>query len=194
MSGRWGSAVPEIPRQWRYAREFRIARPSVPEEWAAVLLRASGEAGFVPAPDERAAEPAAEPAAAKTLGQPAVAELATGLWRLRRRLSGMAKNSSPARSSDAAQDRSRATDVRRLQRQLDSLWSTLAAAGVEVQEHDDTRYDSGLDLQVLEFQQTGGLTDETVLEALRPSVYLHGRRVQTGEVVVGVPVPRDDNG
>ncbi len=189
MCGRWGSAVADILRQWRYPREFRIARPSVPGEWAAVL-QAFREAGPVPAPDEQAADPAA----AKTLGQPAVAEFATGLWRMGRRLSDMAKNSGPAKSSDTAQDRGRTTDTRRLQRQFDSLWSALAAAGVEVQEHDHTRYDSGLDLQVLEFQETDGLTDETVLETLRPSVYLHGRRVQTGEVVVGIPVRRDVNG
>jgi hypothetical protein len=161
----------------------------VPATWAAVLARASRDTEPVSAPDERAADPAA----AKTLGQPAVAELATGLWRLRRRLSNLADDSGPGQGSDDARDRSRTTDTRRLQRQLDSVWDTLAAAGVEVQEHDHFRYDSGLDLRVLEFQETDGLTDETVLETLRPCVYLHGRRVQTGEVVVGIPVPRDDD-
>lgn len=154
-----------------------------------MLLEASREAGPAPVPDEQAADLAGE----RPLDQAAVAEFATGLWRLRRRLADMARNSAPAASSDPAQDRDQSTDRRRLQRQFDSLWSTLAAAGVEVQEHDELRYDSGLDLQVLEFQQTDGLTDETVLETLRPSVYLHGRRVQTGEVVVGIPVARHDD-
>lgn len=173
----------EIPRQWRHPREFRIARPATPEEWAAALLRAVARSEPVPPPDDQPVNPAP----AGTLAQPAVAELATGLWRLRRRLSGPAP-------SPGARDGGGAADLHRARRQFESLWSTLAAAGVEIQEHDHTRYDSGLDLQVLEFQQTEGLTDEIVLETLRPSVYLHGLRVQTGEVVVGVPVTRDEDG
>ncbi|EFC80558.1 hypothetical protein FrEUN1fDRAFT_6339, partial [Parafrankia sp. EUN1f] len=107
---------------------------------------------------------------------------------------GAAAGAGSAVRADAGPVGARAADTRRLQRQLDSLWSTLGAAGVEVQDHDRVPYDSGLDLQVLEFQRTAGLTGETVLETLRPTVYLHGQRVQTGEVVVGTPVEEPSSG
>ncbi|MEX5635074.1 hypothetical protein [Parafrankia sp. FMc2] len=201
-------------RQWRHPREFRIARPALPAAWAEALrlatsagrtadasgptsttapdaTGATGATGATAqAPPQSGTSASADggathaPADERTLGQPVVAELATGLWRLRRRLSDLAGGSDRTKSAGSA-------DTRRLQRQLDSLWGTLTAAGVEIQEHDRTRYDSGLDLQVLEFQQTAGLSGEIVLETLRPSVYLHGQRVQTGEVVVGIPAPPD---
>ncbi|WP_018637761.1 hypothetical protein [Parafrankia elaeagni] len=180
------SPVVEGLRQWRHPREFRIARPALPAEWAEALRLASSATRTADAsgPTSTTAPDAtgATGATARALGQPVVAELATGLWRLRRRLSDLAGGTDRTKPAGPA-------DTRRLQRQLDSLWGTLTAAGVEIQEHDRTRYDSGLDLQVLEFQQTAGLSGEIVLETLRPSVYLHGQRVQTGEVVVGIPAP-----
>ncbi|CAO5161171.1 Nucleotide exchange factor GrpE [Frankia sp. AiPs1] len=226
----------DVLRQWRHPREFRIARPSIPDAWATLLAQAgeiapeptpqptadrhtaplAGQGQGQPEPDaqtrpdtQTGPDARAEPDAPPALAHPAVAELATGLWRLRRRFADPTAAAGPATAAGTsgrpgsatpistgaatgAADGAGTADNRRLRRQLDSLWSTLTAAGVDVQDHDHARYDSGLDLAVLEFQQTSGLTGETVLETLRPSVYLHGRRVQTGEVVVGVPVGPHD--
>ncbi|ONH61696.1 hypothetical protein CcI49_05775 [Frankia sp. CcI49] len=189
------SRWPDGLRQWRHPRAFRIAPPSIPEKWADALwasLQDGPASAEQPAPEPPAVAQSENAAAAGTLRSSAVAELATGLWRLRRRLDATPAATGAGAGAGAAGARS--GDTRRLQRQLDSLWSTLGAAGVEVQDHDRIPYDSGLDLQVLEFQRTTGLTGETVLETLRPSVYLHGQRVQTGEVVVGTPVEEPSSG
>ena len=60
-------------------------------------------------------------------------------------------------------------------------------AGYEIQDHTGKRFEIGLDLSVVAYQPTAGIDRETVIETLRPSVYLRGVQIQRGEVVVGKP-------
>ncbi|OHV41960.1 hypothetical protein [Pseudofrankia saprophytica] len=189
-------------RQWRYPREFRIAPPRWPSELVA-LSDATARAVVPPGQDAALDEaPAsATPAAGAVPHAPVsgahdvaaiasgavpdvaaleprdIARVATELWRLRRQLVPTGAPVTP--------------EARRALRRLDAVGDVLAAAGVEVQDHDGARYDSGQQLMVLAFEQTDGLTDERVVQTLRPSVYLAGRLAQAGEVIVGTP-PRPD--
>ncbi|GAA4075660.1 hypothetical protein [Actinomadura miaoliensis] len=104
----------------------------------------------------------------------AVADVATSIWRLRGKLA-----ESPVEPPRA------------VVRHLESAWDALAEAGVQVQDHLNAPFDSGLALTVVAFQPTPGLSREQVVETVRPSVYLHDRVVQRGEVIVGTPVPSD---
>jgi hypothetical protein len=42
-------------------------------------------------------------------------------------------------------------------------------------------------LNVVSFEPTSGLTSEEIKETIKPSVALHGRLIQMGEVIVGTP-------
>jgi hypothetical protein len=53
-------------------------------------------------------------------------------------------------------------------------------------------YDAGLPVKVLTFQPTPGLSRDTILEAVRPTVIWKDRLLQLGEVIVGIPVNPED--
>ncbi|MGI5163424.1 hypothetical protein ACQEU3_03620 [Spirillospora sp. CA-253888] len=167
-------------RQWRQPREFRIAAPHWPAEALAALAATRG--GDPGAPAEAVTdrpgtpEPAGAPEPSGATGPPedALADLAVHLWRLGNRI-------------DAAPNGSRA-----LSRHLEAAWDALGAAGVEVQDHLGRPFDPGLRIKVVAFQPTPGLGREQVVEAVRPAVYLDGRLLRPGEVIVGTPMDGDD--
>ncbi|WP_233580712.1 hypothetical protein [Streptomyces triticirhizae] len=127
-----------------------------------------------------AADPTRGEDAASTPGTEALLRAAVALWRAQRTL-------------DANDGTPTAADLRQVRRQLNIGRQALADDGLEIQEHDGQPFDSGLSLEVLAFQEEPDLTREVVLETVRPSVYLGGRRVQMGQVIVGRPAPRPDD-
>jgi hypothetical protein len=120
----------------------------------------------------RAAAVPAEPSSARPeLNEAALADAATSLWRAQRRL-----------DRGAASARSRQTA-----RFLRACRTALADAGLVVQDHDGDAFHPGRSLAALAFQDDPSLTAETVLETVRPTVYLHEQRIQMGQVIVGRP-------
>jgi hypothetical protein len=151
-------------RQRRFPRVLRIAVVDPPEgldDLVEALRRTS----------ERLAEPA-EPADGTSLDDRTLADLATALWRARRRM--VVPGTDDPRP-----------DQRQAFRHVQSTWDVLAGAEVTVQDHDGSRFESGLALDVLAFQPTPGLAGEQVVETVRPSVYVRGRPIQRGQVIVG---------
>lgn len=159
-------------RQRRFPEEFRIppghlypepalARPAntVPAATAVTSAAAAGQPG----------------AEGSGLPDPALADLATHLWRLARKLG-------PGRADGAA-----SAGQRLAGRHLRAAREALTEAGVETQDHDGSDFDIGLSLHVLAYQPTPGAARETVLETIRPSVYRDGRQIQIGQVIVAQP-------
>jgi hypothetical protein len=103
-----------------------------------------------------------------------LADLATGLWRLRRRMLDPTKGEP--------------LDVlRRALRDVDAMCDRLREEQVDIQDHTGALYDPTLSLRVAAFQPTPGLEQDRVLETLKPTVYWRQQRIQTGEVIVGIP-------
>jgi len=149
-------------RQWTFPREFRIAAPPPHSDVT------------IPTPKTRPGQVVPPPAAAAQPDLRSLAAVATGLWRLQRKM--------------RAPDGDRPTEeMRRAYRHLESTWDALAEAGVKIQDHTGMTYDSGLMLKVAAFQPTAGITREKVSETIKPSVYYQGRSIQTGEVIVATP-------
>lgn len=163
-----GSGLAAWLRQLLHPPELRIDAPAV-----GPLLALLGELDQLPPPHLDPPAPAPGPPAEDPRAR-LLADLATGLWRLRGRMVD-------ARSGEPL------SEMRRAYRHLEAVWDALSQAGVEVQEHARRPYDPGLSLRVLAFQPTAGLERETVLETVKPCVYLGGRRIQMGEVIVGTP-------
>jgi len=103
-----------------------------------------------------------------------LADIGTGLWRLRQKM--LKPNSNEP-----------ADEMRRAYRHLESVWDALAQAGTEIIDHTDTPFDSGLSLKVVAYQPTSGLDRERVIETIKPTIFFRGRSIQMGEVIVGKP-------
>jgi len=107
-----------------------------------------------------------------------VAEIATQSWQLRQRMidprTGGPKD-----------------DMRKPFRHIVSIMDTLSEAGVQIQDHTGKPYRSGLAVQTLAFQPTGEVTRETIIETVRPSVYLNAKQIQQGQVIVGKPLDKE---
>jgi hypothetical protein len=103
-----------------------------------------------------------------------LADLATGLWRLRRRLLDPVTNGPQE-------------EMRRHLRDLDALCGRLQEEEVEIQDHTGALYDPSMSLRVAAFQMTTGLEQDRIVETLKPTVYWRQQRIQTGEVIVGIP-------
>jgi hypothetical protein len=158
-------------RQLRFPPELRIRpRPWPGEAWA--LVAASGRAARGLA--EAAGPVTAAEGASAAPGLAFLADVATGLWRLRQRM--LAPGSERPRE-----------EMRGAFRHLESTWDALREAGVEILDHTGVVYDSGMALEVLAFQPTPGTTREHVLETIKPTVYVGDRRLQMGQVIVASP-------
>ncbi|MEJ2885445.1 hypothetical protein [Actinomycetospora aeridis] len=158
-------------RQWRQPRAFRIGPPA----WDAEQRRRLQALVAQWAPPEQETAPVPQPGDEEpgSLDEKALAIAATNLWRARRRLD---------RDDDGS------ASGRQLRKLLRSTGDALAEAGIDVQDHDGLAFDSGFALEALAFEDDHSVARETVTETVRPSVYLAGRRIQMGQVIVGQPV------
>jgi hypothetical protein len=78
-------------------------------------------------------------------------------------------------------------EVRKPFRWLVSVWDALKENGLEIQDHTGDRYLSGQAIKVQAYDPAPELKEETVIDTIKPSIYLNGRMIQIGEVVVGTP-------
>lgn len=152
-------------RQLLYPKEFRISSPRWPASSMAlediVILLKHGSS-----------EIEADSGQEKDLLS-IVVDTGTVIWRLQRRL----------------QEGSKAPkDIKRISRDLESTWDALKQGGVEIRDHTGEKYDGGMALRVIAFQPMPELSQEQVLETIKPTIYHKDQIVQMGEVIVGVPM------
>lgn len=155
-------------RQLFYPKHFRIRSPN----WTLDLLM----------PRLGRAEVATKNEAAQGLNFKQqcklFADIATQSWQLRQRMidprTGAPKH-----------------DMRKAFHHIVSIMDTLSEAGVQIQDHTGKPYRPGLAVQTLAFQPTGEVTRETIIETVRPSVYLNAKQIQQGQVIVGKPLEKE---
>lgn len=173
-------AAPGLLQQILARNPRRLARfPEVPIEQALIEWRqlqappaaAAPMAPVTPAP--LPAGPTSEPALAEFLGS-----LATHVWR--------AKN----KMVDSATGEPR-EDAKRTYRHIEAAIETLRQMEVTVNDWLNQAYDAGLPVKVLAFQPTPGLVRDTIVEVMRPAVIWKERLLQSGEVIVGIPLAPD---
>lgn len=105
-----------------------------------------------------------------------MADIATNIWKAKCRML----------DGDSGEVRE---EMKRVYRHVESALETLTEIGVELKDHTGSAFDYGLPLKVVTTQETPGITRETVVETLRPTVYWQKQIIQMGEVVVGTPPP-----
>jgi len=105
-------------------------------------------------------------------------EIGTTFWRLQRRVSS---------GGDVPQE------IKKIRRDLESMEEALKQANIEVEDLTGQKYVDGMALKVLTRQPTPGLTDEIILETIKPTVYCNNNLIQRGEVILGVPEKNVDH-
>jgi hypothetical protein len=160
-------------------KSIRIRRAVEPDELARLIDQVV-EAWLKKQEEQRQAAPRrAEPAleGAETFydkQMALMAKVATGLWRLRKR---MLKP-----GTDEPLD-----EMKRAYRQVESVWDALHEAGYKVIDHTNTPYTEGLELRVIHYGQREGIDHEVISETVMPSILFEGTRIQEGEVYVDYP-------
>lgn len=158
-------------RQWRQPREFRIRATA----WPANALTVFADLTPAAADDAGAGVGAGAEEPKAGLSERSVADVATSIWRLRSRMAKLPE------------------EMRSTTRYFEMAWDALTEAGVEIRDHLNDPFDSGLSLTVVAFQPAPGIERERVIETIRPSVYLNDRTIQTAEVIVGTPDPQKES-
>ena len=79
-------------------------------------------------------------------------------------------------------------ETRRLYRHVEGAMEGFAQMGLQINDLLNQPYDAGLPVKVLTYQPTPGVTRDTIIEVVRPSVLWKDRLLQVGEVVVGIPI------
>lgn len=103
-----------------------------------------------------------------------VADIATGIWRTRSKLSAVDIDSLPA-------------EVIKAHRHIGFMWDALSSAKIEVQDHTNEKYVAGLALKVIAFQPSPSVHVEIITETIKPSIFYNDRLIQMGEVIVETP-------
>jgi hypothetical protein len=187
-------------RQLMYPREFRISPSVWPAELSERLGVAVENAARAAAEAARAAEAAAtaqEQAAKKQLELPPapdikatlqerlkfLADVGTGLWRMRR-------NMVPPGTTRLIEARPR-EEMKKPFNWLASTWEVLRENTLEIQDHTGDRYLSGQPLKA-HFEAAPDLHEDTIIDTIKPTIYFDGKIIQMGEVVVGTPDLVDD--
>ncbi len=103
-------------------------------------------------------------------------EMGTNFWRLQRRLTA---------GGEAPQE------MKRILRDVEAMDDALNQAGIEVKDHTGEKYVDGMALKVIVRQPAPGIECETVIETIKPTIYIGDNLIQRGEVIVGVPEPEE---
>lgn len=165
-------------RQRRHHRAFRIEPPAWTGPQLSQLETLLSEAlaharGDIEPETPTAAgqpEPSHPPAATD---EAALVKAASELWRARRRFN---RNGEPSTARD-----------KQTGRLLDKCAEALDDAGLRIQDHEGAEFNPGWTVEVLAYQEEMALRVETVIQTVRPAVYLHRRLIQVEQVVVGTP-------
>ena len=104
----------------------------------------------------------------------AMADIATNVWKARTRM------------VDAASGEVR-EEMRRVYRHIENVFADFEAMDLEVKDHTGDAFDYGLPLKVVTTQPTRGITRESVIETIKPTIYWNRQIIQMGEVVIATP-------
>jgi hypothetical protein len=99
-----------------------------------------------------------------------IAELATSLWRARRKLAHGSGDGNKAVS-----------------RHIEAAFDTLAAAKIEVKDHTGEKYVTGMALKVIAIQPNPAIRTNIITETIKPTIRYKDLLIQRGEVAVETP-------
>jgi hypothetical protein len=105
----------------------------------------------------------------------AMADIATNAWKAKEKMT----------FGDSGEVRD---EMKRVFRHVESILESLREMGLEVKSHTGESFDYGLPLKVVTTQPTQGITKESVIETIKPTIYWQSKIIQMGEVVIATPI------
>jgi len=157
-------------RQRLYPREFRIPKLVISPTTVSALVGTMETATRAPVPASRLMEQVKHEDQFARLA----VDIANAAWRLKLRLVDPRTGKPPE-------------EMRKLYRHVETIWGALTSAGVEIQDHTNQPFRTGLALDVIAFEPKVDIIRETVVETVAPSIYFRNASLQTGKVIVGTP-------
>jgi hypothetical protein len=103
-----------------------------------------------------------------------VANIATNIWKAK------------VKMLDAASGEVR-EEMKRVYRHIEAALESMHEMDVEVKDHTGDAFDYGLPLKVITAQPTRGITKESIIETIKPTIYWQQHLIQIGEVVIATP-------
>jgi len=103
-----------------------------------------------------------------------LSDLSLSLWRLEKKLTKPGTNQPLEGMSHAYSA-------------LTSIWNIVIQSGLTVREYTGLLYDPGLPVAVNGYEEIPEILESTIINTIKPAVFLHGNTVQPGEVIVGLP-------
>ena len=83
-------------------------------------------------------------------------------------------------------------EMKRVFRHIEGIFESFQEMGLEIKDHTGDAFDYGLPLKVVTTQPTQGITKESVLETIKPTIYWQKHIIQMGEVVIATPTLVDE--
>lgn len=102
------------------------------------------------------------------------AALATRLWRVRQKMLKPGTNEPFDETGSAF-------------RHLSSVFDLLEQEGIQLKDHTNEPFDSGMMVNVIAYEPCPGLQRDMVIETIKPTVFCAGQPIQIAEVIVGTP-------
>lgn len=104
----------------------------------------------------------------------AMADIATNVWKAKSKM--LDSGSGEVRE-----------EMKRVYRHIEGALESFEEIDLEVKDHTGDAFDYGLPLKVITTQPTNGITKESVIETIKPTIYWQNQIIQMGEVVIATP-------
>lgn len=164
-------------RQFMFPKEFRISAPIWPvdfkESVASLIQQIEYESTCNKATDESGASSGLDEGGL-------LADVATGLWRARKNL--------VVEGSDVPRD-----GMGKVFRHVQSVYDALETAGIQIRDHAGERWVDGRSINVVAFQPMSELSQEIIIETIKPSVFYNDQHIQKAQVIVGTPPKAEED-
>ncbi len=112
-----------------------------------------------------------------------MAILATQAWKMSNRLIDPA--------TKEARETLESRDCRGVTRALEIIMDELRDCGITIKDRTGEAYDEGLPEKVIHGEPRADLHRPQILETLKPSIFLHQKFIQLGDIIVGLPTKKD---
>ena len=164
-------------RQWTYHKEFRIEEPAWDPKWLMFLQDLSST---LHTQAETQIEKPAEQENQTTDYTKLLVEISTGLWRTRNRIT----------ENDQTTPKE---GMERIFRHVQSVFDALENQGVLIKGHTGERWVDRRPINALAYQPLPDLTQDMIIETVKPSVFIGDKHAQMAQVIVGVPPEKKNN-
>lgn len=115
-----------------------------------------------------------------------ISSLAIEIWRLKKRIQKVVIEAGEKEESNMLQP---------ISEQIERFDDILQKHNIEVIEHSGEKYNEGQSLKVLHIEEVDNLPvgEMKIIATIKPSVYLNGKIIFHGEVIVGKSIDKENN-